>query len=130
MNLYGNDMGEDVTPLESGLGWTVAMKDDRQFIGRGALESQKAAGIARKLVGLVLEERGVLRAHQKVIVAGAGEGELTSGTYSPTLERSIGLARVPAATGERVQVDIRGKLLEARVVKPPFVRNGKAVIEI
>jgi aminomethyltransferase len=130
MNLYGNDMGEDVTPLESGLSWTVAMKDDRQFIGRGALESQKAAGIARKLVGLVLEERGVLRAHQKVIVAGAGEGELTSGTYSPTLERSIGLARVPTATGERVQVDIRGKLLEARVVKPPFVRNGKAVIEI
>ena len=130
MNLYGNDMGEDVTPLESGLSWTIAMKDDRQFTGRTALEAQKAAGIARKLVGLVLEERGVLRAHQKVIVAGAGEGELTSGTYSPTLERSIGLARVPTATAQRVQVDIRGKLLDARVVKPPFVRNGKAVIEI
>jgi aminomethyltransferase len=130
MNLYGNDMGEDVTPLESGLSWTIAMKDGRQFIGRGALEAQKAAGVARKLVGLVLEDRGVLRAHQKVIVAGAGEGELTSGTYSPTLERSIGLARVPAATGEKVKVDIRGKLLDARVVKPPFVRHGKAVIEI
>jgi aminomethyltransferase len=130
MNLYGNDMGENVTPLESGLAWTVAMKDDRDFIGRGALEAQKAAGVARKLVGLVLEDRGVLRAHQKVVVAGSGEGELTSGTFSPTLEKSIGLARVPAATGERVQVDIRGKLLDARVVKPPFVRNGKAVIEI
>ena len=130
MNLYGNDMGEDVTPLESGLAWTVAMKDDRDFIGRGALEAQKAAGVTRKLVGLVLEDRGVLRAHQKVVVAGLGEGELTSGSFSPTLERSIGLARVPAATGERVQVDIRGKLLDARVVKPPFVRNGKAVIEI
>jgi aminomethyltransferase len=106
------------------------MKDDRDFIGRGALEAQKAAGVARKLVGLVLEDRGVLRAHQKVVVAGSGEGELTSGTFSPTLEKSIGLARVPAATGERVQVDIRGKLLDARVVKPPFVRNGKAVIEI
>ena len=106
------------------------MKDDRDFVGRAALEAQKAAGVARKLVGLVLEDRGVLRAHQRVVVAGLGEGELTSGSFSPTLERSIGLARVPAATGERVQVDIRGKLLDARVVKPPFVRNGKAVIEI
>jgi len=130
MNLYGSDMDESVTPLESGLAWTVAMKDDRDFIGRAALEAQRSRGVARKLVGLVLEDRGVLRAHQKVIVAGAGEGELTSGTFSPTLERSIGLARVPAATTGRVQVEIRGKPLEARVVKPPFVRFGKAVIEL
>jgi aminomethyltransferase len=130
MNLYGSDMDESVTPLESGLAWTVAMKDDRDFIGRKALEAQKAAGVPRKLVGLLLEDRGVLRAHQPVKVPGGGEGELTSGSYSPTLERSIGLARVPAGTGERVQVDIRGKLLDARVVKPPFVRHGKAVIEI
>ena len=130
MNLYGSDMDESVTPLESGLAWTVAMKDDRDFIGRTALEAQKAAGVRRRLVGLLLEGRGVLRAHQKVLVAGGGEGELTSGTYSPTLERSIGLARVPAGTGERVQVDIRGKLLDARVVKPPFVRHGKAMIGI
>jgi aminomethyltransferase len=129
MNLYGSDMDESVTPLESGLAWTVAMKDGRDFIGRAALEAQKAAGVGRKLVGLLLQDRGVLRAHQKVVVDGVGEGELTSGTYSPTLERSIGLARVPAATGERVKVEIRGKLLEARVVKPPFVRHGKAVIE-
>jgi len=130
MNLYGSDMDEGVTPLESGLAWTVAMKDGREFIGRQALEAQKAAGVPRKLVGLLLEDRGVLRAHQKVRVEGAGEGELTSGTFSPTLERSIGLARVPAGTGGSVQVEIRGKLLAARVVKPPFVRHGKAQIEL
>jgi aminomethyltransferase len=130
MNLYGNDMDEGVTPLESGLAWTVAMKDGRDFVGRPALEAQQAAGVGRKLVGLLLEDRGVLRAHQKVLVEGVGEGELTSGTYSPTLERSIGLARVPSGTGGRVKVDIRGKWLDARVVRPPFVRNGKALIGI
>jgi len=129
MNLYGNDMDENLTPLESGIAWTVAFDPaDRDFIGRAALEAQRRAGVARKLVGLVLEDRGVLRSHQKVVVPGAGEGEMTSGTFSPTLERSIGFARVPAATGEQVQVDIRGKLLAARVVKYPFVRNGKALI--
>jgi len=129
MNLYGSDMDEAKHPLESGLGWTIAWQPaDRDFIGRKALAAIKARGSANKFVGLLLEGRGVLRGHQKVIVPGAGEGELTSGTFSPTLERSIGLARVPAATGERVQVDIRGKLLDARVVKPPFVRNGKPLI--
>jgi aminomethyltransferase len=129
MNLYGNDMDENLTPLESGIAWTVAFDPaDRDFIGRAALEAQRRAGVSRKLVGLVLEDRGVLRSHQKVVVPGAGEGEMTSGTFSPTLERSIGFARVPAATGEQVQVDIRGKLLAARVVKYPFVRNGKALI--
>ncbi|MGH8188468.1 MAG: glycine cleavage system aminomethyltransferase GcvT [Steroidobacteraceae bacterium] len=129
MNLYGNDMDENLTPLESGLTWTVAFDPpERDFIGRSALEAQRSGGVPRKLVGLVLEERGVLRSHQKVVVPGVGEGELTSGTFSPTLERSIGFARVPAATGNEVQVDIRGKLLPARVVKYPFVRNGKALI--
>jgi aminomethyltransferase len=128
MNLYGNDMDENVSPLESGLTWTIAFDPpDRNFIGRAALEAQRKQGVPRKLVGLVLEERGVLRGHQKVI-APEGEGELTSGTFSPTLERSIGFARVPSATGDRVQVDIRGKLLPARVVKFPFVRNGKGLI--
>jgi aminomethyltransferase len=129
MNLYGNDMDENLSPLESGLTWTVAFDPpERDFVGRAALDAQRAAGVKRKLVGLVLEDRGVLRSHQKVVVPGAGEGEMTSGTFSPTLERSIGFARVPAATGEQVQVDIRGKLLAARVVKYPFVRNGKALI--
>jgi len=129
MNLYGNDMDESTQPFESGLGWTVAMAPpERRFIGREALEPIVAGGSARKLVGLLLEDRGVLRSHQKVLAAGVGAGEITSGTFSPTLERSIALARVPAATAERVQVDIRGKLLKARVVKPPFVRTGRSLV--
>ncbi|HSN73418.1 MAG TPA: glycine cleavage system aminomethyltransferase GcvT, partial [Steroidobacteraceae bacterium] len=131
MNLYGNDMDESVTPLESGLAWTVAMTpEDRAFVGRAALERQQHEGVPRKLVGLLLEDRGVLRAHQPVVVPGAGTGEVTSGTFSPTLERSIGLARVPTATEQRVEVEIRGKGLPARVVKPPFVRNGKICISL
>ncbi len=130
MNLYGNDMDESTHPLESGLAWTVAFEPAiRKFIGRASLEAIKAKGSARKLVGLLLEDRGVLRGHQKVLTEGTGGGEVTSGTFSPTLQRSIGFARVPADTPERVQVDIRGKLLSARVVKPPFVRNGKPVIQ-
>jgi aminomethyltransferase len=81
-------------------------------------------------VGLVLDERAVLRSHQRVLVAGAGEGEVTSGTFSPTLERSIGLARVPVATGTQVQVEVRGRLLPARVVRAPFVRHGKILISL
>jgi aminomethyltransferase len=128
MNLYGNDMDESTHPFESALGWTVALTPpEREFIGRAALEPIARAGSARKLVGLLLEERGVLRAHQKVL-AEAGEGEITSGTYSPTLERSIALARVPAGTDGRVQVEVRGKLLGARVLKPPFVRAGQSLI--
>ncbi len=130
MNLYGNDMDETISPLESGLAWTVALDGTRDFIGKPALEAQRAAGVARKLVGLLLLERGVLRPHQRVVVDGAGDGEVTSGTFSPTLERSIGFARVPAATGASVNVDIRGRLLPARVVKPPFAKNGKIMIEL
>jgi aminomethyltransferase len=126
MNLYGSDMDETTTPLESALGWTVAWEPtDREFTGRNALEAQREKGVTRKLVGLLLEGRGVLRGHQKVVVEGVGEGDVTSGTYSPTLGRSIGFARVPAASGESCQVEIRGKLLDARIVRPPFVRNGK-----
>jgi len=130
MNLYGNDMDETVSPLESGLAWTVVLEGTRDFIGKAALEAQRAAGPARKLVGLLLQERGVLRSHQAVYAGSAGAGEVTSGTFSPTLERSIGLARVPAAATGTVEVDIRGKRLPARIVKPPFVRNGRALIEL
>ncbi|MBD9633967.1 MULTISPECIES: glycine cleavage system aminomethyltransferase GcvT [unclassified Pseudomonas] len=129
MNLYGQDMDEDVTPLAANMGWTIAWEpEDRDFIGRKALEAQKAAGDAPKLVGLVLEERGVLRAHQVVRVAGVGDGEITSGSFSPTLGKSIALARVPAATGDRAEVEIRGKWYPVRVVQPNFVRHGKALI--
>jgi aminomethyltransferase len=134
MNLYGNDMDENFHPLESGLAWTVAFEPkDRDFIGREALErAQRESG--RELVGLLLEDRGVLRSHQKVLSAGATtaglSGEVTSGTFSPTLNRSIALARVPKTSQPAVQVDIRGKLHAARIVKPPFVRHGKALIDI
>lgn len=124
MHLYGQDMEEDVTPLESGLGWTVALNDERDFIGRSALEKQIAEGIQDKLLGLVLEDRGVLRPGQKVITP-AGDGITTSGSFSPTLQKAIGLARVPMDAGEECAVEIRGKRLKARIVRPPFVRNGK-----
>ncbi len=128
MNLYGSDMDDDTTPLESGLGWTIAWEpSDRDFIGRAALDKQRKAGARRKLVGLVLEDRGVLRSHMKVVTE-AGDGETTSGGFAPTLGKSIALARVPAGAGDAVQVEVRGKLLNAKVVKPPFARNGKALV--
>ena len=128
MNLYGSDMTEETSPLISGLGWTIAWEpQDRDFIGRAAIQQEREQGVKQKIVGLILEERGVLRGHQKVVVENVGEGEITSGTFSPTLKQSIALARVPAETGDTCQVDIRGKLLNARVVKPVFVRDGQAV---
>ncbi len=131
MNLYGNDMDESQSPLESGLTWTIAFEPkDRNFIGRAALDAQQAAGVPRKMVGLLLEDRGVLRSHQAVIVEGQPNGEITSGTFSPTLERSIAMARVPTAAQGNVKVDIRGKQLAARIVPYPFARNGKACIEV
>jgi len=128
MNLYGQDMDETVSPLESGLAWTVDLKEPRDFIGRAALERQQAAGGLRQLLGLKMTERGVLRAHQKVMTS-KGEGEITSGSFSPTLGCSIALARLPAgvAIGDSVEVDLRGKPVAAQVVKFPFVRNGKAL---
>jgi glycine cleavage system T protein (aminomethyltransferase) len=134
MNLYGQDMDENISPLEAGLNWTVSLNPvapataTRDFIGRAALQQQKADGPANKLVGLILEDRGVLRAHQKVVTA-FGDGEVTSGSFSPTLGKSIALARVPAATTESCHVEIRGKQLAARIVKYPFARNGKACAE-
>jgi aminomethyltransferase len=133
MNLYGNDMDSSTQPLESGLEWTLAFEPaDRAFVGRAALEAARAAGAGRKLVGLLLEERAVMRSHQRVLTP-AGEGAVTSGTFSPTLARSIALARVPGAAanvGGTVQVDIRGKFLNARVVKPPFVRLGRVLVDL
>jgi aminomethyltransferase len=133
MNLYGNDMDTSTQPLESGLEWTLALDPtDRDFIGRAALAVARAAGDGRKLVGLLLGERAVMRSHQRVLTP-AGEGAVTSGTFSPTLARSIALARVPAAAaavGNTLQVDIRGKLLGARVVKPPFVRRGRVLVQL
>jgi len=128
MLLYGQDMDELTTPLESGLSWTVKWQpEDRDFIGMGALISQKQHGLARKLVGLTLDDKGIMRAGQRVVIAGQADGIITSGTYSPTLGHSIALARVPIATGEQVMVDIRGKLIPAKVGKPRFVKQGEQV---
>ena len=127
MNLYGQDMEESVSPLESGLAWTVDLSSTRDFCGKAALT---AATATRRLAGLLLcEAGGVLRAHQKVHTDD-GDGEVTSGTWSPTLERSIALARLPAAVpaGAMVEVEVRGKRLAARVVRPPFVRHGVALV--
>ncbi len=129
MNLYGQDMDEETTPLVSGLTWTVAWEpDDRSFIGRTILEQQRRDGAPAQLIGLVLEDKGVLRCHQKVFTA-AGEGEITSGTFAPSLGRAVALARVPAGDVGECEVEIRGKRHKARVVKPPFVRNGQSCID-
>lgn len=131
MNLYGADMDESVSPLEAGLGWTVAWEPaDRDFIGRAALEEIRADTSKRRFVGLLLEDKGVLRNHQRVVVEGIGDGEITSGGFSPTIDASIALARVPAGDYDRAQVDVRGKLLNVRIVKTPFVRNGQVRIEV
>ena len=124
MNLYGQDMDESVNPLESGLAWTVDLKSERDFIGKAALLANPPQ---RKLVGLLLLDRGLLRGHQKVHTV-HGEGEITSGSFSPTLNQSIALARVPKEVpiGDQVQVAIRDKMLTAKVVKYPFARNGKS----
>ncbi len=130
MNLYGTDMDEDVSPLEAGLGWTIAWEPaERAFIGRGALQEKRADTGRQRFVGLLLEAKGVLRGHQSIIVDGVGEGVITSGGFSPTIERSIALARVPAGDYEYAKVDIRGKLLDVRLVKTPFVRNGQIRID-
>jgi aminomethyltransferase len=126
MNLYGQDMDETVSPLDAGLAWTVALKDERDFVGKAAL---LAHGQQKAFLGLILLDKGVLRGHQKVMTP-KGDGEITSGSFSPTLQQSIALARLPlgVAIGDEVEVDIRGKALKAKVVKPVFARNGKAVI--
>jgi aminomethyltransferase len=124
MNLYGQDMDETVSPWEANLGWTVALDEGRDFIGRKALEAQKAAGVPRVMVGLVLDEKGVLRHGQKVLTAN-GEGEILSGSFAPTLEKAVAFARIPAGEPGAVRVDIRGREVPVRVVKYPFVRDGK-----
>ena len=126
MNLYGQDMDEDITPWEAGLAWTVALDEGRDFIGRAALEKQKAAGVPRSMVGLVMDDKGVLRHGQRVATAN-GDGEILSGTFSPTLGKAVAFARVPAGVGASAHVDIRGKLVPVRVVKYPFVRDGKPI---
>ena len=125
MNLYGQDMDEQVSPYESALAWTVALDEGRDFIGRAALEAQKAAGVPTQLIGVVMDDKGVLR-HGQTVLTDAGPGEILSGTFSPTLGKAIAFARVPAGDTGAVRVDIRGREVPVRVVKYPFVREGVA----
>jgi len=131
MNLYGADMDETISPLEAGLGWTIAWEpEDREFIGREPLTEMRANSRRQKFAGLLLEDKGVLRNHQRIVVEGVGDGEITSGGFSPTLERSIAMARIPAGEYDRAQVEVRKRLLDVRVVSMPFVRNGKIRINL
>ncbi len=133
MNLNGNDMTEQTHPLESAMGWTIAWEpEDRQFIGRETLEKVKAKGNGKHLVGLVLEGRGVMRAHQTLHESedqGPIIGELTSGTFSPTLNKSIAMARVNKEIKDSCFVEMRGKMLPVKILKLPFVRNGKILVK-
>ncbi|WLI91483.1 glycine cleavage system aminomethyltransferase GcvT [Massilia sp. R2A-15] len=128
MNLYGQDMDETVNPLDAGLAWTIDLVSERDFVGKAALI---AMGQKFQFLGLILREKGgVLRAHQKVVSASGSTGEITSGTFSPSMQQAIALARVPmdVAIGDTVKVEIRDKQLAATVVKLPFVRNGKILV--
>ena len=125
LNLYGEDMTAATSPLVSNLAWTVPLKDpERDFIGRDALLAEKAAGVPSRLIGVVLQERGVIR-HGYKVLTNSGEGVITSGIFSPTLGYSIGLARVPKAASGEAQVVIRNKQLPVTLTRPPFVRNGE-----
>ena len=128
MSLYGSEMNEKVSPLEAALSWTVDLSDEnRAFVGREALESLKAQGTEKTIVGLVLEGKGVIRNHQKVIT-NLGDGEVTSGTFSPTMGKAIALASVPKGSTGLCEIEMRNKQVSAKIVKPPFVRNGKILV--
>lgn len=129
MNLYGSDMDEQVSPLACGMAWTIDWSDSRDFVGRAALERLREAGDQPQQVGLILESRGIMRAGQTVHFSDGQIGIITSGTFSPTLEKSIAFARVPRGQSGQCNVDVRGKTLPARIVKLPFVRQGKPVVE-
>jgi len=126
LNLYGQEMDETVSPLEANMGWTIAWKPEhRDFVGRQALLDQKAKGLSHKLVGVKLHQKGILRRGQQLRLAqgAAPDGIMTSGSFSPTLGLSIGLARVPVDAGDRAQVDRRGKWLEVELTRPNILRG-------
>ena len=128
MSLYGSEMDEDTSPLEASLGWTVDLKNtERNFVGREFLEQLKQDGAQKTIVGLVLDGKGVIRNHQ-VVKTNTGEGEVTSGSFSPTMGKAIALASVPKGSEGECEIEMRGRLLSAKIVKLPFVRNGKVLV--
>lgn len=129
MNLYGTDMDETITPWECGLTWTVAMEPaSREFIGRDALQRKKE-DIQYDFVGIILEGKGVIRNHQRIVLENGAEGEVTSGSFSPSLQKAIAMARIPKSNDTKCSIDMRGKLIPASIVKPMFVRNGQPCIQ-
>ena len=128
MSLYGSEMNENISPLEAALTWTVDLSnEERRFVGRDALEVLRDEGVKQTIVGLILEGKGVIRDHQKVVTS-LGNGEVTSGSFSPTMGKAIALARVPMGATGSCEIEIRNKLVSAKIVKPPFVRNGKVLV--
>lgn len=138
LNLYGHEMDEQTSPLEANLAWTIAWQpEDRNFVGRAAVAWQRERGVPDKLVGVLMTERGVLRAQQSIYCEGIESpdaqtgteiGIVTSGSFSPTLGYSVGLARIAVSAGDKAEVEIRGKRKAVRFVAPGFVRNGKITI--
>jgi aminomethyltransferase len=128
MSLYGSEMNDQVSPLEAALTWTVDLSDeDRHFVGRDALEALRDKGVKKTIVGLILEGKGVIRNHQKVLTS-LGEGEVTSGTFSPTMGKAIALASMPMGAVGSCEIEMRNKQVSAKIVKPPFVRDGKVLV--
>jgi len=128
MSLYGSEMNENISPLEAALTWTVDLSnEERRFVGRDALEALRDEGVKQTIIGLILEGKGVIRDHQKVVTS-LGNGEVTSGSFSPTMGKAIALARVPMGATGSCEIEIRNKLVSAKIVKPPFVRNGKVLV--
>jgi len=128
MSLYGSEINEEVSPLEAALTWTVDLSNEnRRFVGRDALEALRDKGVKKTIVGLVLEGKGVIRDHQKVLTS-LGEGKVTSGTFSPTMGKAIALASMPMGAVGSCEIEMRNKQVSAKIVKPPFVRDGKVLV--
>jgi aminomethyltransferase len=134
LSLYGNDLTDETTPLEAGLGWVVKLDGAADFIGKAALREQKARGVARKLVGFVMRGRGVARHGYPIRAHSGGEssevavGTVTSGTYGPTVDKNIGMGYVPtslSAPGSSLVIDCRGKMIEAEIVSGPFYKRPR-----
>lgn len=128
MSLYGSEMNDQVSPLEAALTWTVDLSNEnRRFVGRDALEALRDKGVKKTIVGLILEGKGVIRKHQKVLTS-LGEGKVTSGTFSPTMGKAIALASMPMGAVGSCEIEMRNKQVSAKIVKPPFVRDGKVLV--
>ncbi|KGG13722.1 MULTISPECIES: glycine cleavage system aminomethyltransferase GcvT [Prochlorococcus] len=126
MHLFGNDINENTTPLEAGLGWLVHLEMPKKFIGREALEKQSQHGLTKKLVGLEIQGRAIARKDYPIFYNNQKISQITSGSWSPTLEKPIALAYLPkelTKLGDEVNVQIRDKLYPAMVVKKPFYRS-------